>query len=309
MCIVACSGVWSEALRLQREQTSDAALIPYLQQPGISLGPIRLQAFGAILMTAVLVGEALYRRRLRHVRLDVDTGMALAWYILVAGFVGAHLFSLILYFPSKLERNPLLLFKVWEDVSSFGGMIGGAIGAVLYLRLRTTTLSALTKWAYLDAVAYVAPFGWAIGRVACTLAHDHPGGVTSFPLAISLSTQRAQSFIARVYADAGKVLPPLSEPSRLGFHDLGWYEFLYLALIVAPLFVWLDHRRPDWLKRSGAWVMTFVFAYAPMRLLMDTLRISDVRYFALTPGQYAAGILLLGALYLAVRRPAIVEPA
>jgi phosphatidylglycerol:prolipoprotein diacylglycerol transferase len=214
-------------LQLQHEQPGDVALIPYIQQPGISLGPIRLQAFGAILMTAVVVGEALYRRRLRQVALDIDTGMALAWYILVAGFVGAHLFSLILYFPSKLAHNPLLLFKVWEDVSSFGGMIGGAIGAVVYLRLRATTLSTSTKWAYLDAVAFVAPFGWAIGRIACSLAHDHPGGVTSFPLAISLSTQRAQGFIARVYADAGKVLPPLSQPSRLGFHDLGWYEFLY----------------------------------------------------------------------------------
>jgi phosphatidylglycerol:prolipoprotein diacylglycerol transferase len=277
-------------------------LIPYLQQPGISLGPIRLQAFGAILMTAVLVGEAFYRRRLRHAALDLDTGMALAWYILVAGFVGAHLFSLILYFPSRLAHNPLLLFKVWEDVSSFGGMIGGAVGAALYLRRHAATLSASTQWAYLDAVAFVAPFGWAIGRIACTLAHDHPGGVTSFPLAISLSTPRAQAFIARVYADAGKVLPPLSQPSRLGFHDLGWYEFLYLAVIVAPLFVWLDHRRPQWLNRSGGWVLTFVFLYAPMRLVMDTLRIGDVRYLALTPGQYAAGILLLGALALAVRR-------
>jgi phosphatidylglycerol:prolipoprotein diacylglycerol transferase len=296
-------------LWLRREQTGEVALIPYIQQPGISLGPIRLQAFGAILMTAVLVGEALYRRRLRQVALDIDTGMALAWYILVAGFVGAHLFSLILYFPSKLAHNPLLLFKVWEDVSSFGGMIGGALGAVLYLRMHATTLSTSTRWAYLDAVAFVAPFGWAIGRVACSLAHDHPGGVTSFPLAISLSTQRAQSFIARVYADAGQVLPPLSQPSRLGFHDLGWYEFLYLTLIVVPLFVWLDHRRPEWLKRSGAWVMTFVFVYAPMRLVMDTLRISDVRYLALTPGQYAAGILLVGALYLALRQQARVAAA
>ena len=307
MCIVACWGAWSEALRLQREQTSDAELIPYLQQPGVSLGPIRLQAFGAILMTAVLVGEALYRRRLRQLALDLDTGMALAWYILVAGFIGAHLFSLILYFPSKLAHNPLLLFKVWEDVSSFGGMIGGAIGAVLYLRIRAKTLSASIKWRYLDAVAFVAPFGWAIGRIACSLAHDHPGGVTSFPLAISLSTQRAQSFIARVYADAGLVLPPLAQPSRLGFHDLGWYEFLYLSLIVAPLFVWLDHRRPEWLKRRGAWVMTFVFAYTPMRLVLDTLRIADVRYLGLTPGQYAAGILLLGALYLAARRRTVIE--
>ena len=53
-------------------------MIPFLQQPSISLGPVRLQAFGAILMSAVLVGEALYRRRLAAQHLDVSVGMAMA---------------------------------------------------------------------------------------------------------------------------------------------------------------------------------------------------------------------------------------
>ena len=276
-------------------------MIPYVEQPGLNLGPIRLQAFGAILMTAVLVGEAVYRRRLRRQGLDVEVGMALAWYILVTGFVGAHLFSLIAYFPSKLAHNPLLLFKVWEDVSSFGGMLGGAVGAELYLRTRGTSLPAVTRWAYLDAVAYTAPFGWAIGRVACSLAHDHPGRVTSFPLSISLSTARAQSYIGRVYADAGLPLPSSPNLATLGFHDLGWYEFIYLAVFVVPLFLWLDRRGFDLMRKPGAWVVTFVIVYAPMRLALDTLRVADRRYLGITPGQYAAGALLVVAAWLVAR--------
>ena len=276
-------------------------MIPYVEQPSLNLGPIRLQAFGAILMTAVLVGEALYRRRLRQQALDVEVGMALAWYILVTGFVGAHLFSLIAYFPSKLAHNPLLLFKVWEDVSSFGGMLGGAVGAELYLRTRGGSLSVVTRWAYLDAVAFTAPFGWAIGRIACSLAHDHPGRVTSFPLAISLSTTRAQSYIGHVYADAGMPLPSASNLATLGFHDLGWYEFLYLVVFVVPLFLWLDRRRLDGMRKPGAWVVTFVFVYAPMRLALDTLRVADRRYLGVTPGQYAAGVLMVVAGWLVAR--------
>jgi phosphatidylglycerol:prolipoprotein diacylglycerol transferase len=277
-------------------------VIPFFQQPSISLGPVRLQAFGAILMTAVLVGEALYRRRLAAAHLDTAVGMAMAWYIMVAGFVGAHLFSVIFYFPDRVARDPLFLFKLWEDVSSFGGMLGGVIGAVIYMRLRGQRLSSAVKWAYADAVAFVAPFGWAIGRIGCSLAHDHPGTVTRFPLAISLSTPQAQSYIAGVYQGAGMRLPPPDVLATMGFHDLGWYEFLYLSILIVPLFLWLDRRKPAWLSRPGAWVVTFALVYAPMRLLLDILRVADARYLGFTPGQYAAALLIIAAIALGRRQ-------
>src|ERR1700709_1904992 len=106
-------------------------MLPFVQQPSFIFGPLHLQALGFILATSVVVAEALFRRRLRRVGLDIEVGMSLAWYMLVVGFIGAHLFSLILYFPDKLAQNPLYLFKFWEDVSSFGGMLGGALGAVI----------------------------------------------------------------------------------------------------------------------------------------------------------------------------------
>jgi phosphatidylglycerol:prolipoprotein diacylglycerol transferase len=279
-------------------------VIPYLQQPGIAIGPLKLQAFGVILAISVVVAEALYRRRLRRQQLDVEVGMALAWYALVTGFICAHLFSVLLYFPDKVARNPLLLFKVWEDVSSFGGMLGGALGAALFLATRGSSLPSRVKWAYADAVAFVTPMGWAIGRVACSLAHDHPGRITTFPLAVSLSTARAQAYIAGVYADAGLALPPAPQLARMGFHDLGWYELLYLALFVSPVFVWLDRRRSDAKRRAGYWVAALALLYAPMRLYLDTLRVADVRYFGLTPGQYAAGGLLIAGAYLALTKRA-----
>ncbi len=277
-------------------------MIPFLQQPSISLGPVRLQAFGAILMSAVLVGEALYRRRLAAQHLDVSVGMAMAWYIMVAGFVGAHLFSAIFYFPSRVARDPWFLFKLWEDVSSFGGMLGGVVGALLYMRVRGQQLSSAVKWTYADAVAYVAPFGWAIGRIGCSLAHDHPGTVTRFPLAVSLSSPQARAYITRVYLDAGLQLPPAATLPALGFHDLGWYEFLYLTFLIIPLFLWLDRRAPAWLRRPGGWVVTFALVYAPMRVFLDLFRVADVRYAGFTPGQYAAALLIVGAVGLAWRQ-------
>ena len=284
-------------------------MIPFIQQPSLAVGPLHLQAFGAILMVAVLVGEWTYRRRLKADHLDEGLGMSMAWYVLVVGFIGAHLFSVLFYFPDQVARDPLLLIKVWVDVSSFGGMLGGAVGAAIYFQVRGKRLTSATKWAYCDAVCFVAPFGWAIGRVACSLAHDHPGRLTHFPLAISLSTPRAQAYITQVYEGVGLALPPASQLATMGFHDLGWYELLYLALFVSPLFLWLDRRKPAWLNQPGRWVMVLAFVYAPMRLVLDTLRVADVRYLGFTPGQYAAAALLIAAAMLAAHRPPRLESA
>ncbi len=123
--------------------------------------------------------------------------------------------------------------------------------------------------------AFVFPFAWAIGRLACTTAHDHPGTLTTFPFAVSLKTPEARAYITAVYQDAGRLaeLPGPSELARMAFHDLGWYEFLHTLLVV------------------------FLLLYVPARFGLDFLRLSDVRYFGLTPGQYAGLAVFVAALY------------
>jgi len=79
---------------------------------------------------------------------------------------------------------------------------------------------------YLDVIAYVFPFAWAIGRLACTVAHDHPGTLTAFPLGISLKSPEAQAYIAIFYREAGRLaeLPSSRDLAKMAFHDLGWYD-------------------------------------------------------------------------------------
>lgn len=270
-------------------------MIPYVEQPVLRLGPVTLAAFGLIVATSVWAGLVLGRRRFERLGLDRDLGEGLAWWVVAGGFVSAHLFSVLFYFPHELAANPLLLFKLWEDISSFGGILGGALALWLFLRRRAPHLDARTRWAYVDVVAYVFPVSLMIGRLACTLAHDHPGTVTSFPLAVSLARPEARAYVAGVYADAGRSaeLPPPDVLARLGFHDLGWYEFLYLAAVVVPVTLLLA-RRP---RRPGTFLAGFVALYMPVRFVLDFLRVSDVRYAGLTPAQWAAAASLaaLGA--------------
>ena len=266
-------------------------MIPYVEQPTLTIGPLTIAAFGVIVATAVMVGLAIGRRRFQYLGLDHVLGESFAWWTVVGGFLGAHLFSVVFYYPEKVADNPLVLLKLWEDISSFGGILGGALAIWLFFRLRGPDLTPAMKWAYVDVAAFVFPISLAIGRLACAIAHDHPGTITRFPLAVSLARPEAQHYIAGVYATAGRAaeLPRVPLLASLGFHDLGWYELVYLSLVVVPLILLLDQReRRLGVHRHGVFLMAFILLYMPVRFLLDFLRVSDVRYAGLTPAQWAA---------------------
>jgi len=273
-------------------------MVPYFPPPRLHLfGPVYIYGFGTLVAAAVIVGWWMSTARCRRKGLDADFFQDLLMYVFVAGFVVAHLFSVLAYFPKEAAANPLLLFKFWENISSFGGMAGGLLGFWLFFRIRGKGTGFRDRLAYLDVIAYAFPFAWTVGRLGCTVAHDHPGTVTSFPLAISLDTAGAREYILSVYQAAGRLseLPPAPQLGKLGFHDLGWYEFLFSLFVMVPVFLLLDRKE----RKPGFYLLAFLLIYAPARFLLDFLRLADATYFGLTPGQYAAAAVFLLSLAMA----------
>jgi phosphatidylglycerol:prolipoprotein diacylglycerol transferase len=283
-------------------------MIPFFTAPSLGLGPVTIHAFGLIVALAALAGLVLGARRFENVGLDRSTGERMAGWVIVGGLAGAHLFSVAFYFPDKVAENPLVLLKFWEDISSFGSILGGSLAIALFARLQARQDLGWSGWASADVVAYAFPVSLMIGRFACWVTHDHPGRLTRFPLAISLQSTEAQAYITRVYERAGlsTEVPPPPQLGTLAFHDLGWYEFLYLALFVVPVILWLA-RRP---RAPGVFVAAFLALYMPIRFLLDFLRVSDVRYGPLTPAQWiaACALLFLPWLIRGIRRRAVPSP-
>ena len=271
-------------------------MVPYLEQPAWHVGPLTVQAFGIAVALALWFGLAQAERRFERAGLDPVIGRRLGGWMVVSGILGAHLFSILLYFPHKLRSDPWLFLRVWEDISSFGGMLGGIIGGLLFFSMRQGDGGRRGTLAYFDAIAFVFPAALAIGRLGCSLAHDHPGAVTTFPLAISLKSEAARAYIGGVYGAAGLPLPPAE--GTMGFHDLGLYELLFLSLVIVPAFAyWSRRRRP-----TGFYLVTFSALYLPVRFGLDMLRVADVRYIGLTPAQWAAAVILAVLPFAAMRR-------
>jgi phosphatidylglycerol---prolipoprotein diacylglyceryl transferase len=275
-------------------------MVPYFPQPEIHLfGRTTLHAYWVLLALAVIVGWVLAIARCRRNGLDPAVCNDLLVYVVLAGFVVAHLSSVLAYYPGEILLDPLILLKIWKNLSSFGGFVGGVFGLWLYFRVKGNRVDADDRLRYLDAIAYVFPFAWTIGRLGCTLAHDHPGTVTTFPLGVSLATRASGTYIRYFYRVAGRLaeLPDAEQLSGMGFHDLGWYEFLFTGLIIVPAFLVLN-RKP---RRPGFFLIAFLLLYVPGRFLLDFLRLGDTRYAGLTPAQYAGGVIFLAALYFASR--------
>jgi phosphatidylglycerol:prolipoprotein diacylglycerol transferase len=282
------------------------AMVPYFEQPVIRLGPLSIHAFGIAVAVALWVGVSLAQRRFALVGLQPRVGQRLGNWMLAGGLLGAHLFAVLFYFPGKLLTDPWVLLRPWEDISSFGGILGGVIAALLFFRIRASAEDRAQRWAYLDAVAFVFPVPFAIGRIGCALAHDHPGTLTTFPLAISIKSDAALAYIRSVYQQSGAAFaePASVQREAMGFHDLGWYEFLFLTFVVVPLFQFWSRRD----RSRGFYLLAFPAVYLPVRFGVDFLRIVDARYFGLTPAQWVAVAVLAMLPFVAAklsRRPEV----
>ena len=255
-------------------------MIPYIHVPDIDLKVLSLHPFGILVATGVLIGTGLTTRRARKIGYDLNQLNSFVTWMLVAGFIGGHMFDELMYHFSELVRRPYSIFFLWEGLSSFGGFLGGLIGIVLwkylewrdgFIRVRATTLPILP---FADLVLSVFPVAWIFGRSGCSVVHDHPGARTSAEtlLAVGYPHAAAGSSYIDDIPDAAK--------TKLGFitlvhgsyprFDMGLLELMF-TVILAACFVATWRRRVP----MGTYTVVASLAYAPVRFALDYLRVPE----------------------------------
>ena len=286
--------------------TALSTSLPYFHLGYLDLG-LHIQAFGMIVAAGVLIGAALLRRYAEWHGVSDEHIRGLTGWVTVAGFIGAHIFDVIAYQWNELVESPILLLKLWDGISSYGGFIGGAIGFAIYVwwkRLPVRLMADITIVGLLPA--------FSIGRIGCTVVSDHIGA----------AVDRASWYagIAMNYPADGS-LPPITELQRAhpeivqNHHVLAWnlglIEFLYLVPVnLLVLFLAFRKSEPGetegtWIGRTNAGLVTVItgLLYAPVRFGLDFLRPeeTDPRYLGLTFAQWASFLAFGAAAYVTVR--------
>jgi phosphatidylglycerol:prolipoprotein diacylglycerol transferase len=244
-------------------------VIPYFTIPTFKMGVLELNAFGALVTVGFLVGSHLAVRRARIVGLAVEPMYDISLLCLIFGFTVSHIVHMVAYYPRLLIEQPWTILKIWSGISSFGGFLGASVAIWIFVRRKK-----LPFLRYADALLFGLVPGWLFGRLGCTTAHDHPGRLTHF-------------FLAVKYPGGAR-------------HDLGFYEAVLTAGLVGLVY-YLGRRKSADDPPEGTVLAAILCLYGTARFLLDFLRAtdlasSDVRYFGLTPAQYGSiACVVLGA--------------
>jgi phosphatidylglycerol:prolipoprotein diacylglycerol transferase len=247
-------------------------VIPWFEPPALHVGSATIQAFGVVVVLGVILAVRVAARAARRQGLDPRPILDFAPWGVAAGVLAGHAVHLLAYHPEEL-CDPARVFRFWEGLSSYGGLLGGVVAALAWFRLHRVRLSD-----YGDPLALGLATGWGVARIGCFLVHDHPGSLSSFPLAVRFPGG------AR--------------------HDLGLYEALVL-LALAAILAALSRRR--WLE--GRLLALLGVTYGTARFLLDFLRARDLpyvdpRHLGLTPAQFASVAVVAWGAWSLSRHPA-----
>jgi phosphatidylglycerol:prolipoprotein diacylglycerol transferase len=273
-----------------------AAFIPYVDAPELPLGPLTLKLFGPLVAAGLILGRSRCLEYARRKDLDQALFGHFHLWTLLAAFTISHFVSVFFYYPNELAKNPWVLLQIWNGLSSVGGFFGALVGGMIYLRIYCArrSMGAQPVLIFADASMYGFLIGWSFGRAACSLVHDHPGGIVP----------------------EGTFMAVGPWPDGRWRYDLGLVELLFsLALM---LWVYFGARWEQW--PPGRLTGLAITLYAPFRFVLDALRseqgvrgvspIPDARYLGLTPAQwFTFALLLLGVWLLWIRKPTAADLA
>jgi phosphatidylglycerol---prolipoprotein diacylglyceryl transferase len=261
---------------------------PYIHIPTLHVGPADIQPFGVLLACGVLLGTWMARKYAERNDLDEEMHRYLGIRLLVWGFIACHVLNTVFYEWDRFQKDPWLMLKIWDGISSWGGVIGGGLALYIY-----ATIKKLDRLRWADWAAYGAIGGWVPGRLACVVAHDHIGYPTTFSLGVDFPPHEYP------FATASDTV--------IRAHDLGLYEFFFLVPLLLAMVI-LER----WKGRKPGFLLGFLaVAYGIPRFALEFLRRpeTDPRYAGLTFAQWACIATVVAGYLLLKRKPGPALPA
>jgi phosphatidylglycerol---prolipoprotein diacylglyceryl transferase len=243
-------------------------------QPEISLGPLDLQTFGICFAFAFLASGAIFGRRLRELGKPADWTYEAVFAALIGGVVGSRLDFLIQNWD---EVSGDLLGNIFSGAGLvfFGGLIGGAVGVLLWAWWR-----GWLGWDLLDTSAAPIAIGYTVGRIGCQVSGDGDYGVESdLPWAMAY--------------------PEGTVPTDETVHPTPVYETLTMGLATLVLWHMRDRFAP------GVLFGLYLIIAGVERFLVEFIRRNDSVVGGLTLAQlFSLALLALGSAILMARRGA-----
>jgi phosphatidylglycerol---prolipoprotein diacylglyceryl transferase len=247
-------------------------------QPEIHLGPLTLQTFGIAFALAFVASGTLFARRLYELGKPVDWAYEGIFAALIGGLVGSRV-DYIIQNWSQVSGDIFGNVFSGSGLVFFGGLIGGAIGVMLWARWRN-----FLGWTLFDSAAAPIAIGYAVGRIGCQVSGDGDYGQPSdLPWAMA-------------YPDG-------TVPTTQEVHPTPVYETFTMGLVTLLLWNLRDRLAP------GMVFGLYLFLGGLERFLVEFIRRNDVVFAGLTVPQLFSVAMMAGGAALLVTRRHVPRPA
>lgn len=232
---------------------------------------VQIRYYGIIIVLAMLVAAWAAARLAKRDGRDPDhVWGALTWAIIPA-IVLARAWFVIFPPAASVEQGMDTMYylqhffdlqngaiAIWSGgLSIFGAVLGGFLGAYVYLRRNHLPIAP-----WLDIAGVALPVGQAIGRWANFVNQELYGTVTSLPWGISIDNAH------RVTPFKSLVDYPVATTR---FHPLFLYESLWSVLAFIVLLNIFQRGRDK--LRYGDIFLLYVMQYSFIRFLLEFLRV------------------------------------
>ena len=211
------------------------------------LGSVTVAWYGILIMLGVLAAIGVAIIEARRYGEATSQLLTMAMIVLPPGIIGARLYHVIDQWDFY-SQNPALIFG-GSGLGIFGAVIGGAIGLIIYTKLRK-----LSTLHWMDIISPGLILAQAIGRWGNFFNQELYGYPTDLPWAI--------------FIDPAHRLPGYEEFSH--FHPLFFYEFAWNILGFALLMIMgrkLKHRLLD-----GDIFFLYAIYYSVGRFFLEGLK-------------------------------------
>ncbi len=229
--------------------------------------------YGLLIAGAMALGVFLCSRQEKRLNLPKDTAVDFALWVLPAAIVGARLYYVAFQWPIYAS-DPLRILYLWEGgLAIYGGVIGGAIAALVFSRVKKVSFAALA-----DMVAPVLILGQAIGRWGNFVNQEAYGRV--------IENQALQFFPVAVFADG--------EWHMAAFFYESLWDFIGFWLL------WLNRKR---VRVRGDLFLGYLVWYGLGRAVIEGLRTDSLMWGGIRVSQVLSVLLCISAgIALLVRR-------
>ncbi len=255
------------------------AQIPPPPFSGFELGPLDVRMYGLVIALGAFLALTMVVKRYERFGGSPEIAERASLLALGGGFLGARIGYVI---PRFLQdgahgeayiNRPLDILAIWQGgLAFFGGLVGGALAVIVYVRWKRADMPAMA-----DAVAPALPLAQAFGRWGNYFNQELFGRPTDLPWALQVDPVPAS--VAQRF------------PGATTFHPTFLYESLWnLALVGAILFI----DRKNWLRRRGSLIFVYLIGYGIGRGWIEALRVDTVeRYVGLSRNNWIAILVVL----------------